>query len=143
MIVKDILSAKGSDVVTISPKATVAEAVKIMAERHIGALVITGPDDRIIGIVSERDVVRALAARGNEALSLSLTEVMTRKVITCSRNEMVAAIMEQMTHGKFRHVPVVEEARLVGIVSIGDVVKLRLAEMEHEHMALQDYIRTA
>jgi CBS domain-containing protein len=143
MTVKAILSRKGSDVATIEPNAVLATAMNILAQRRIGALVITGADQRIVGILSERDIVRTLAERGSNALSQPVADVMTRKVVTCSQNETVCDIMERMTSGKFRHVPVVEQGRLIGIVSIGDVVKSRLQEMERESAALHDYIRTA
>jgi CBS domain-containing protein len=143
MIVKTILATKGSDVVTIEPTATLADASKLLAERRIGAVVVTGAGKRIVGIVSERDIVRALAAHGQKALSLPLTEVMTRKVVTCTCGETIAGLMEQMTGGKFRHIPVVEDDRLVGIISIGDVVKMRVLEMEHEQNAMRDYIQKA
>jgi CBS domain-containing protein len=143
MIVKTILATKGENVVTIEPTAKLSTAVKLLSERRIGAVVITGADQRIVGIVSERDIVRALAEHGSDALNLQLTDVMTRKVVTCTRAETCAGLMERMTGGKFRHIPVVEEERLVGIVSIGDVVKARLQEMEHEHNAMRDYIQTA
>jgi CBS domain-containing protein len=138
-----MLARKGSDVLTIEPTATLASAVKILAERRIGALVVTGADHRVIGIISERDIVRMLGERGEQALVVSVAEVMTRRVVTCGRKETVSEIMERMTAGKFRHVPVVEDEQLVGIISIGDVVKSRLREMEHESAALRDYIRTA
>ena len=102
-----------------------------------------GPDRRIIGILSERDVVRVLAEQGAAALAQPLAQVMTRKVFTCSPSETIGVIMEQMTAGKFRHVPVVEQEQVVGVVSIGDVVKHRLHEMEQESAALRDYIQTA
>ena len=143
MIVKSILETKGGDVVTIDPTAKVAAAAKILAERRIGALVVTGPQRRVIGIVSERDVVQVIAHRGAAALDLPLTEIMTRKVATCTSTDTIVSIMEQMTAGKFRHVPVVEQGRLAGIISIGDVVKHRLEEMEREQEALRDYIQTA
>jgi CBS domain-containing protein len=97
----------------------------------------------VIGILSERDIVRALAELGAGALTTPLAQVMTRKVVTCGEAETVGGIMERMTTGKFRHVPVLEQDRLVGIVSIGDVVKHRLSEIEHESAALRDYIQTA
>ena len=143
MIVKTILSEKGTSVSTIEPTANVADAARLLAEHRVGALVVIGAGGRVVGIISERDIVRALARHGAGALQLPLTEVMTRKVVTCTREESVSVIMERMTAGKFRHVPVVEAERLVGIVSIGDVVKLRLAEMELEQTALRDYIQTA
>lgn len=143
MTIKTILSAKGRKVVTIEPTARIIDAVKLLAERHIGALVVTGAEARVVGIVSERDIVRALAAHGAGALDLPLTAVMTRKVVTCGQRETVSMLMDMMTNRKFRHVPVIEDDRLVGIVSIGDVVKLRLEEMEREQSALRDYIQTA
>ncbi len=143
MAVKRILSEKGSNVVTISPTASLADATKLLAERRIGAVVVTGADSRVIGIVSERDIVRTLASRGAAALGVSLTDVMTRNVVTCKSSATVSGIMELMTAGKFRHIPVVDDEKLVGIISIGDVVKLRLHKMEHEQNALKDYIQTA
>lgn len=143
MNVTTILTTKGRDVATISPTATVNDAVKLMADRKIGALVITGAGGRITGIVSERDIVRAMARHGSAALGLPLNDVMTRKVVTCEPNDSISNLMELMTDGKFRHLPVVQEERLAGIVSIGDVVKSRLAELEYEQTALRDYIQTA
>ena len=143
MTVKAILSAKGTEVLTIEPTSSLAAAAKLLAERKIGALVVTGPDQRVVGIVSERDIVQELAAHGPAALDLALTEVMTRKVTTCSASDTISSVMERMTAGKFRHLPVVEQGRLAGIVSIGDVVKYRLHEMESEQSALRDYIQTA
>jgi CBS domain-containing protein len=143
MTVKSILAIKGSDVVTIEPTANIADAAKRLAERRIGALVVTGPDRRVVGILSERDIIQALAAHGTAALDLSLTEVMTRKVVTCSAGDTISSLMERMTEGKFRHMPVLEQGKLVGIVSIGDVVKHRVQEMEREQSALRDYIQTA
>ena len=143
MTVKAILSRKGSDVATIAPTANLSDAVRLLAERRIGALVVTGADNRVAGILSERDIVRALAARGPESLQETVASVMTRKVSTCTEDETVAAIMERMTEGKFRHLPVVEQGRLAGIISIGDVVKLRVEEIEGETEALREYIATA
>jgi CBS domain-containing protein len=143
MTVKKILAAKGGDLVTIEPGSSLAIAAKLLAERRIGALLVCGPERRVAGIISERDIVRALAERGAAALDDSVGQIMTRKVVTCSEAETVGEIMERMTAGKFRHVPVVEDGRLIGIVSIGDVVKHRLHEMESESAALRDYIRTA
>ena len=143
MTVKAILSRKGSDVATIAPTASLSEAVKVLAERRIGALVVTGADHRVAGILSERDIVRVLAARGPDALQDNVAAVMTRKVSTCTEDETVAVIMERMTEGKFRHLPVVEQGRLAGIISTGDVVKLRVEEIEGESNALREYIATA
>jgi CBS domain-containing protein len=143
MTVKAILSRKGNDVLTIDPNATLAAAIKLLADRKIGAVVITGADRQVIGILSERDIVRAFAASGPAALDEQVGQVMTRKVMTCDEAETVASLMERMTQGKFRHLPVVERGRLAGIVSIGDVVKYRLEEMEKESSALREYILTA
>jgi len=143
MTVRQILSAKGSNVSTIEPTATLESGIAVLAECRIGALVVLGADQRVIGILSERDIVRAIAERGAGALREPLAQVMTRNVSTCTESDSVNSIMEQMTTGKFRHVPVVEEERLVGIVSIGDVVKYRLTEMKGEFKALHDYIQTA
>ncbi len=143
MTVKMILSEKGRNVATIEPNATLDTAAKLLAARRIGALVVLGADDRVVGILSERDIVRAVAERGAAALTEQLAQTMTRKVAICAEADTVGDIMEQMTSGKFRHLPVIEHGRLVGIVSIGDVVKHRLQEMELEQSALTDYIRTA
>lgn len=143
MTVKAILSAKGGEVVTVDPTANLATAAKILAERNIGALVVTGADRRIVGIVSERDVVHELAAHGATSLDLPLTDVMTREVMTCKISDTIISVMERMTAGKFRHLPVVEQGRLAGIVSIGDVVKHRLEDLEREQSAMRDYILTA
>jgi CBS domain-containing protein len=143
MTVNDILSAKGGDVISIEPTATLDTAVRKLAEHRIGALLVLGPDHRVVGIVSERDIVRALAERGAGVLTEPLAQVMTRKVVMCAKSETLGEIMERMTTGKFRHVPVIEQDRLIGMVSIGDVVKHRVQEMEREAEALHDYIRTA
>ena len=143
MTVKAILSRKGRDVVTIVPTAQLSEAVKILAARRIGAVIVTGADNRVAGILSERDIVRSIGERGPVALDDNVAAVMTRKVTTCSEADTIAAIMERMTSGKFRHMPVVEQGRLVGVISIGDVVKFRVEEIEGETNALREYIATA
>jgi len=143
MTVKTILSTKGGDVISIEPTASLETAVKTLAKHRIGALLVLGPDRRVVGILSERDIVRALAEHGAAVLTQPLSQVMTRKVVTCGETETVGTLMEQMTAGKFRHVPVVEQDQVVGIISIGDVVKHRLHEMDQESAALRDYIQTA
>lgn len=143
MTVKAILADKGRDIVTIDPVSTLADAVKLLAANRIGAIVVTGADERVVGILSERDIVRTLAAQGARALDAPVSESMTRKVVTCAETDTISEIMERMTAGKFRHVPVLDQDRLIGIVSIGDVVKSRLEEMARESDALRDYIRTA
>ena len=143
MTVKAILSHKSPDILSIEPTATLAQAAKLLAERRIGAVLVLGIEGRVAGILSERDIVRALAERGASMLDERVDQVMTRKVFTCSQTDTVAHIMEQMTAQKFRHVPVVDEGRLTGIISIGDVVKYRLHEIENETNALREYILTA
>ena len=143
MTVKAILATKGTDVLSIEPTATLETAVKMLAQHRIGALLVFGPDRRVTGIISERDVVRALGEHGAGVLSQPLSQLMTRKVVTCGQTETVGTIMERMTIGKFRHVPVIEQDQVVGIISIGDVVKYRLHEMEQESAALRDYIQSA
>jgi len=143
MTFKTILSTKGGDVISIEPTASLETAVKTLAKHRIGALLVLGPDRRVVGILSERDVVRALGEQGADVLTMPLAQVMTRKVVTCGPTETVGTIMEQMTTGKFRHIPVVEQDQVVGIISIGDVVKHRLHEMEQESAALREYIQTA
>ena len=143
MTVSIILAGKGRDVVTIEPNATLAAAVELLAEKRIGAVVIVGADRRIVGILSERDIVRALAEQGRKALDEPVSAAMTRKVSTAHERETISSIMERMTLGKFRHVPVVDQGRLAGIISIGDVVKHRLSEVERDSAAMRDYILTA
>jgi CBS domain-containing protein len=148
MTVKAILSRKGNEVVTIPPTATLFDAVKILDTHRIGAVVIAGADECMEGILSERDVVRTLAHNIRTAGRCQLCDepvekVMTREVATCKYSDTVYDLMERMTTGKFRHVPVIEDGRLAGIISIGDVVKHRLAEMASESNALREYIATA
>lgn len=143
MTVSSILGEKGREVVAIEPGASLAAAAKLLAEKRIGAVPVLGADRRLVGVISERDIVQALAARGAAVLDEPVSQTMTRRVETCNENETIGSIMERMTRGKFRHVPVVEQGRLVGIVSIGDVVKHRLQDMERESAAMRDYILTA
>jgi CBS domain-containing protein len=143
MTVKTILSVKGSEVITIGPTATLEEAIATLAKNRIGALVVLGAEQRVIGILSERDIVRALSERGASALKEPLAQNMTRVVVSCGEADTVSDLMERMTRGRFRHIPVLEQDHLVGIISIGDVVKQRLGEMERESEALRDYIQTA
>jgi CBS domain-containing protein len=135
-----ILAAKGREVTTIEPGATMKSAMALLAEKRIGAVLVLGADHRIVGILSERDIVRAIAERGAGALEEPVSRSMTRKVSTCTESETIASLMERMTEGKFRHLPVVDQGRLVGIISIGDVVKHRLQEMERDSAAMHDYI---
>ena len=143
MTVEHILRTKGRDVVMIEPTRTLAEAAHLLAERKIGAVIVGDVFRPVMGILSERDIVRAVAARGGAALQEPISQLMTHKVITCTEKAAITEVMEIMTEGKFRHLPVVEGGRLVGIVSIGDVVKHRVAEIEAETRAMRDYIATA
>jgi CBS domain-containing protein len=145
MNVKTILAAKamGGDIIAIEPGADLAAAVTLLSKHRIGVVIIRGAGGRLAGILSERDIVRALSEHGPEALSLQVGQVMTRNVATCCEEDNIASIMEQMTAGKFRHMPVLAKGKLVGLISIGDVVKQRVDEIEHESEALRDYIRTA
>lgn len=139
MTVSRILALKGRDVATIAPHRSVADAVTLLAARRIGAVIIGGDDGAVLGILSERDIVRALAA-GADALQHPVSRYMTSEVVTCAPDMLIVDVMEEMTAGRFRHMPVMEGGRLAGIVSIGDVVKHRLDEMQHETQALRQYI---
>jgi len=143
MIVKNILAGKGGNVVTINPTADVIAAAKLMTEAGIGAVVVLGADNRIIGILSERDIVQALAEYGGVVLTEPVSQIMTRDVKTCSEDDTIADLMGRMTSGRFRHLPVVQQGKLTGIVSIGDVVKGRVEEIDQETKTLRDYIQTS
>ena len=142
MIVDAILRAKGTEVETARPDWTVLQAVKRLAELKVGALVVSADGQRIAGIISERDVMRQIASGGPATLERPVDEVMVREVITCSRDDTVNQLMTVMTERRIRHLPVVDDGLLVGIVSIGDVVKRRIEETEHEAEALRQYIST-
>ena len=142
MTVRAILDTKGHNVQSVEPDAKLSAAVKILGERKIGAVLVMSLG-RIEGILSERDIVRVLGERGAAVLEEPVSAVMTRKVVSCKQSDTVAAIMEMMTLGKFRHLPVLEEDRVVGLISIGDIVKWRVQEYENEQEALQQYIKTA
>ncbi|MGE0116868.1 MAG: CBS domain-containing protein [Dongiaceae bacterium] len=140
MHVRDILSVKGDRVITIKPDATVAATSQMLAKHRIGAVLVTNADDAIIGIISERDIVRGLAQHGGAVAELAVADLMTREVRTCTMSDTIADIMGVMTAHRFRHLPVVEDGRLIGIVSIGDVVKYRLDETKLEVESLRDYV---
>ena len=143
MNVNDILKAKGRDVATVAPDATVTEAVRLLHRRGIGALVVSADGNRLDGILSERDIVHALASRGASVLDMRVAELMTRRVVTCTPNDTIAELMGEMTRRRIRHLPVVDRGRLAGLVSIGDVVKNRLEEMESETTSLRQFIAGA
>ncbi len=142
MTVRAILDTKGHQIESVEPDARLSAAIKTLAQRKIGAVLVMSQGG-IEGILSERDIVRVLGERGAAALDEPVSAVMTRKVVSCKQADTVAAIMEIMTSGKFRHLPVVEEGRVVGLISIGDIVKWRVREYEAEQEALREYIKTA
>jgi CBS domain-containing protein len=142
MTVRAILDTKGHQIQSVPPEATMAAAIKLLGERKIGAVLVMDAG-RIEGILSERDIVRVLGERGASVLEEPVSAVMTRKVVSCKQSDTVSAIMEMMTLGKFRHLPVVESDRVVGLISIGDIVKWRVREYENEQEALREYIKTA
>jgi len=140
MNVETILHTKGRAVSTIRPDDTVGAAVDALVSRNIGALVASNDGESVDGIISERDIVHALAHHGSGLLSLTVGEVMTRPVVTCDPTESVSGLMAEMTNRRIRHFPVVDKGRLCGIVSIGDVVKNRLDEIEYEAKSLRSFI---
>ena len=144
MQVRHILSDKGRNVSTVASHATLAEAARQLAQKKIGALIVQDADGALSGIISERDLVRAIADRGAAALGDPVAHYMTRAVATCAECDSVDAIMEAMTRGRFRHMPVLDESeRLCGLISIGDVVKTRIAETVQEAASLREYISAA
>lgn len=141
MQVLQILKSKADDgVVTVVPGTLVSEAVKILAERKIGTVVISSDGLTAEGILSERDVVRELARHGNDCLSGKVDDYMTKKLVTCTREDKSDDILSTMTEGRFRHMPVVEDGKMIGLVTLGDVVKARLSELSMEKEALQGMI---
>ncbi|AHH99993.1 CBS domain-containing protein [Kutzneria viridogrisea] len=139
MRISDVLRGKGTEVATVPPWTTVTELVSELARHNVGAVVVLTPDG-VAGIVSERDVVRKLAARGGELLSRPVSEIMTTAVVTCKPSDTVEELAALMTERRIRHVPVVVDGKLSGIVSIGDVVKNRISQLQDEQSRLQEYI---
>lgn len=142
MNIASLLKAKGRAVATARQDATLLEIASQLSSKGIGAIVVVNERDEVIGIVSERDLVKTIGARGAGALSLPVGDVMTQNVITCTEDRTIEDLMGIMTSGRFRHVPVVEGGRLVGIISIGDVVKNHIAAVEMEVSAMRDYLST-
>ena len=140
MNVETILRGKGDWVATIRPEATIAEAVEVLNHERVGALVVSDDGGEVAGVLSERDIVRALGRHGEDLLSRAVEDIMTRDVITCEPGDTVGELMSEMTNRRIRHLPVVVEGRLRGIVSIGDVVKNRLDEVEFEASSLRSFI---
>ena len=143
MIIATILQRKGGEVFSVNPDDTIHQVAVKLAQHRIGAALVSDPSGGMLGIISERDIVRALAEDGAAALDDAVSRHMTSEVFTTTGGACIHDIMERMTHSRFRHVPVVENERLAGLISIGDVVKHRIAEIETEHRALRDYIATA
>jgi CBS domain-containing protein len=142
MTVRSILDTKGHHITSVTPDVALTDAIKTLGDRNIGAVLVM-KDGKIEGILSERDIVRVLGDRGASVLDEPVSEVMTRKVVSCRPADTVSGIMEMMTLGKFRHLPVIEDGKVVGLISIGDIVKRRVQEYEAEQEALRDYIKTA
>jgi CBS domain-containing protein len=140
MTASRILEVKGSEVFTLPPETTTMNAVKSLREHKIGALIVSSGNGTIDGILSERDIVRAIANHGAEALTSAVSAHMTKDVVTCAESATIPELMELMTKGRFRHVPVARDGKLVGIISIGDVVKRRIAEVEAEAEEIKSYI---
>lgn len=140
MTVRQILDEKGREVVTVSPTMSTEEAARHLAEHKIGAVIVTGVSGKISGILSERDIVRAMASKGAAALSAPISSIMTAKVVTCSEEHTVNQVMELMTKGRFRHLPVEDHGKLIGIISIGDVVRRRIEDVEREAEEIKAYI---
>ena len=139
--ISDVLRNKGSEVVTISPDTLVSELLAILVGRNIGAAVVTS-GDAVVGIVSERDVVHCVYGRGGQLLSTPVSDIMTTDVVTCVPEDEVDTLMRTMTERRIRHLPVVVDSALVGIVSIGDMVKARIGELEEERAHLHSYLAT-
>jgi CBS domain-containing protein len=142
MNISQILKAKGRAVATARPDAILSEIISRLAQKKIGAIVVVGGAGEVVGIVSERDVIRQLDERGAAALKEPVSQAMTTSVISCQETSTLEEMMELMTQGRFRHVPVIEDGALVGIVSIGDIVKHHVAEVEMEVTAMRDYFAT-
>ena len=138
MRIREILDDKGRDVMTVRPTETVATLSHRLRMARVGALVVSEDGTRMLGIVSERDIVACIAEKGAQALEASVAEIMTARVLTCRENDNISAIARRMTDHRVRHIPVVEDGRLVGVVSVGDIVKNRIAEMELETGVLRD-----
>ncbi len=140
MHVSDILKHKGADVVTRRPEDSVLSIARLLSAKRIGAIVIVDGRGAVAGIISERDIVHAIAVKGDRALEIPARDVMTRDVISCTANDIITAVMKTMTNRRVRHVPVIEDGKLKGMVSIGDIVKNRLDESELETRVLRDYV---
>lgn len=142
MNVAAILKSKGREVVTTGPNTTLLDIAEMLGKRGIGCIVITGADGKVVGIVSERDIVREVGRAGSKVLKEPVASCMTKSVVTCREADTIEKLMAEMTAHRFRHMPVVERGKLCGLVSIGDVVRMRIAEAEMEAAAMREYIAT-
>ena len=142
MNVAAILKLKGREVITTAPDMTLLDIANLLGTNRIGCVVVTGIHGKVIGIVSERDIVREIARAGSKVLKEPVASCMTKAVVSCREADTIDKLMAEMTAHRFRHMPVVEKGRLIGLVSIGDVVKMRIAEAEMEAAAMRDYIAT-
>jgi CBS domain-containing protein len=142
MFVSDILAQKGNRVIAVTPDETLTSAIATLSARRIGAVLVLDAAKSVIGVLSERDILHALARRAADALTLRVSDVMTSPVITCDPDDTVEHVMEVMTNNRFRHLPVVRRGSLLGVVSIGDVVKCRIDETRQEAEVLRQYITT-
>ena len=140
MRVADVLRGKGSEVAAVPPRLSVSGLLDDLARHNVGAMVVVDDKDALVGIVSERDVVRRLNERGSELLTVPVEEIMTTQVVTCEPGDGIDSLAAIMTERRIRHMPVVENGRLIGIVSIGDVVKGRIQQLESERERLESYI---
>ncbi|MFK7792762.1 MAG: CBS domain-containing protein [Devosiaceae bacterium] len=143
MQVGAILADKGHEVATANPETTMMAIIEALSEKNIGAIVVTNAHGHVAGIISERDVVRSLAQHGASVFDQAVSNYMTQSVVTCAEHETTHELMSKMSAGRFRHIPVVADMRLTGIISIGDVVKARIADVQREAEALRDYIASS
>jgi CBS domain-containing protein len=143
MTIAAILAQKGSDVYSVPPEMSIYDAARTLRQHRVGAVLVLAPDGMVLGVLSERDIVRALVDTGRESLEMPLHSIMTANVHTCSPRDTVGQAMAQMTTRRIRHLPVIHDGKLAGMVSIGDLVKARIEESEREAAALKEYISAA
>jgi len=140
MSVSMILAQKGNDVFTVTSQSTLSTAIDLLAKQKIGAVVVLNTNNEVCGILSERDIVREISNVGASALDNEVSQCMTAKVVSCDRHETIDGVMEKMTAGRFRHLPVLEDGKLAGLISIGDVVKVKIEQAEHDTQEMKRYI---
>ena len=140
MHISDILNAKGTEVIATGPAETVAATARLLNYQRVGAVLVRDAKDNVVGVISERDIIRGIAVNGARALDMEVRELMTREVVSCKPTDTISEVMRVMTTRRFRHLPVMEDGALKGMISIGDVVKHRLDESELETRVLRDYV---